>query len=186
MAKQETKCSRFLKKLFSSYRMVIINEDTFEEKAQLRISRFSVFLGGFLTMALLCTGIFMTISYTSIKEYIPGYDSSELRQKAIQNLFTTDSLITLYNQNIQYLNAVRAVISEDISFQEEDLSKEGLSNSSEQNTSFIHAILEDSLLRAFVANEDKYNPNSNNSSLELKTLLFPPAKGPISQRFNEK
>jgi murein DD-endopeptidase MepM/ murein hydrolase activator NlpD len=186
MAKQETKSRRFIKKLFSSYRMVIINEDTFEEKAQLRITRFSVFLTGFLGMSFLCTAIFMTISYTSLKEYIPGYDSSELRQKAIQNLFTTDSLITLYNQNIQYLNAVRAVISEDISFQEEDLSKAGLSNSSEQSTSFAPAIMEDSLLRAFVANEDKYNPNNNNSSLELKTLLFPPAKGPISQEFNEE
>ena len=29
---------------------------------------------------------FFTISYTPLKEYIPGYDSSELRQKAIQNL----------------------------------------------------------------------------------------------------
>ena len=90
MAKQETKTKHFLRKLLSSYRMVIINEETFEEKSQLRISRFSVFFGGFLFLALFCTGFFMMISYTSLKEYIPGYDSSELRQKAIQNLFTTD------------------------------------------------------------------------------------------------
>ena len=117
--------------------MVIINEETFEEKSQLRISRFSVFFGVFLFLVLFCTGFFMMISYTSLKEYIPGYDSSELRQKAIQNLFTTDSLITLYNQNIQYLNSVRAVISEDISFQDEELSNDQLLNSLEQNTNFV-------------------------------------------------
>jgi murein DD-endopeptidase MepM/ murein hydrolase activator NlpD len=186
MAKQETKTKHFLRKLFSSYRMVIINEETFEEKSQLRISRFSVFFGGFLFLVLFCTGFFMMISYTSLKEYIPGYDSSELRQKAIQNLFTTDSLITLFNQNIQYLNSVRAVISEDISFQDEELSNDQLLNSLEQNTNFVSPILEDSLLRAFVANEDKYNPNNNSGSLELNALLLPPAKGPISQAFNKE
>ena len=150
MAKQETKTKHFLRKLFSSYRMVIINEETFEEKSQLRISRFSVFFGGFLFLVLFCTGFFMMISYTSLKEYIPGYDSSELRQKAIQNLFTTDSLITLYNQNIQYLNSVRAVISEDISFQDEELSNDQLLNSLEQNTNFVSPILEDSLLNVLI------------------------------------
>ena len=186
MSKQEPKIRLFLKKLFSSYRMVIINEETFEEKAQLQISRFSVIFGGVTLIAILGLVIFITISQTSIKEYIPGYDSSELRKKATQNLFTTDSLITLYNQNIQYLNAVRAVISEEISFKDEEPLNETLLNSSEQNSSLVPAIIEDSLLRAFVANEDKYNPKSNNSSSELNALLFPPAKGPISQVFNQE
>ncbi|MDB2343033.1 M23 family peptidase, partial [Flavobacteriaceae bacterium] len=114
MAKQESKSKRFHKKLFSSYRMVIINEETFEEKAQLRISRFRVIVTGVLFLSLFCLTAFFTISYTPLKEYIPGYDSSELRQKAIQNLFTTDSLIILYNQNLQYLDALRGVISEDV------------------------------------------------------------------------
>ena len=63
--------------------------------------------------------IFTIISYTSLKEYIPGYDSSEIRAKAIQNLFLTDSLIQLYDQNIRYLNSVKKVLTEDISLEEQ-------------------------------------------------------------------
>ncbi|MDB4301209.1 M23 family metallopeptidase, partial [Flavobacteriaceae bacterium] len=76
--------------------------------------------------------------------------------------------------------------SEEISFKDEEPLNETLLNSSEQNSSLVPAIIEDSLLRAFVANEDKYNPKSNNSSSELNALLFPPAKGPISQVFNQE
>ena len=184
MAKQESKSKRFHKKLFSSYRMVIINEETFEEKALLRISRFRVIVTGILLLSLFCLTAFLTISYTPLKEYIPGYDSSELRQKAIQNLFTTDSLITLYNQNLQYLDALRGVISEDVTTQDETFSEDKRVDTSERNSSFIPTVLEDSLLRAFVANEDKYNPNTNSGSIELSTLLLPPAKGPISQGFD--
>jgi hypothetical protein len=184
MAKQESKSKRFHKKLFSSYRMVIINEETFEEKAQLRISRFRVIVTGVLFLSLFCLTAFFTISYTPLKEYIPGYDSSELRQKAIQNLFTTDSLIILYNQNLQYLDALRGVISEDVTTQDEAFSEDRRVDTSEPNSSFTPTVLEDSLLRAFVANEDKYNPKTNSGSIELSTLLLPPAKGPISQGFD--
>ena len=125
-------------------------------------------------IGVLGTLIFSTIAFTPLKEYIPGYDSSELRKKAVQNLFLTDSLITLYNQNIQYLNSVRKVLSEDISFEESQLSVEQLENQNLAVPSFTEPILEDSLLRAFVSQQDKYNPLISDK-VEINSYLFPPA-----------
>jgi len=183
MANQEKKGAGFLKKLLSRYRMVIINEDTFEEQAQVRVSRLNFMILVILIFASIFTATFITIAYTPLKAIIPGYDSSELRQKAIQNLFTTDSLIALYNQNINYLNAVRSVLNGDVTFQEPELSIENGLNDQELNASFAPPIVEDSLLRAFVAKEDKYNPNETRES-GITALLLAPAKGPISQPFN--
>lgn len=185
MAKEEKKRRQFLQKLLNPYLVMIIDEETFEEQTQIRFSRLKMIFVGLLMIGVLGTLIFSTISFTPLKEYIPGYDSSELRKKAVQNLFLTDSLITLYNQNIQYLNSVRKVLSEDISFEESQLSVEQLENQNLAVPSFTEPILEDSLLRAFVSQQDKYNPLISDK-VEINSYLFPPALGPISQPFDLK
>ena len=185
MAKEEKKRRQFLQKLLNPYLVMIIDEETFEEQTQIRFSRLKMIFVGLLMIGVLGTLIFSTIAFTPLKEYIPGYDSSELRKKAVQNLFLTDSLITLYNQNTQYLNSVRKVLSEDISFEESQLSVEQLENQNLAAPSFTEPILEDSLLRAFVSQQDKYNPLISDK-VEINSYLFPPALGPISQPFDLK
>ena len=101
MGNKESKKKDFFKKLMTPYRMVVINEETFEEKVQYRITKLSILLASFFTATSMAAIIYFFIAYTSLKEYIPGYDSSELRKKAVENLFITDSLISLYNQNLQ-------------------------------------------------------------------------------------
>lgn len=183
MATQEKKKKTLRKKLFNPYRMVIVNEKTFEEQIQVRISRIGIFLLSLFVLVTLSAGIFALIAYTPMKEYIPGYDSNELRKKATQNLFVTDSLIEIYNQNLQYLNAVRAVWAEDVDYQDPETSDLGLNDNEQNDAEPISIVPEDSLLRAFVAQQEKYNPNIS-SELELNDLLLPPALGPISQGFN--
>ncbi|MGA0212740.1 MAG: M23 family metallopeptidase [Flavobacteriaceae bacterium] len=183
METQEKKKKTLRKKLFNPYRMVIVNEETFEEQIQVRISRIGIFLLSLFVLVTLSAGIFALIAYTPMKEYIPGYDSNELRKKATQNLFVTDSLIEIYNQNLQYLNAVRAVWAEDVDYQDPETSDLGLNDNEQNDAEPISIVPEDSLLRAFVAQQEKYNPNIS-SELELNDLLLPPALGPISQGFN--
>ena len=183
MKDKVNKKRKFFQRLRNPYLIKIINEETFEEMGQIRTSRFKSILVSFL---LICTSsvlIFTIISYTSLKEYIPGYDSSEIRAKAIQNLFLTDSLIQLYNQNLKYLNSVKKVLTEDISFKEQDslvLIQETPVIKDEFNQQLI---LEDSLLRVFVSQQDKYSPVSR-GEIKLNTFLFPPVNGQITQPFD--
>ena len=124
MKDKVNKKRKFFQKLKNPYLVMIIDEETFEEKGQIRTSRFKTILVSFLLICISSSLIFTIISYTSLKEYIPGYDSSEIRAKAIQNLFLTDSLIQLYDQNLKYLNSVKKVLTEDISLEEQSTLKE--------------------------------------------------------------
>ena len=174
---------KFYQKLRNPYLIMIIDEETFEEKGQIRTSRFKTMLFSLILTFIFSCLIFTIISYTQLKEYIPGYDSTEIRAKAIQNLFLTDSLIQLYNQNLKYLNSVKKVLTEEISFEEQnsiDYIKENPFIKDELNTM---PILEDSILRVFVSQQDKYSPVSR-KNIELNTYLFPPVKGIISQPFD--
>ena len=184
MDKKESKKKDFFKKLLSPYRMVVINEETFEERVQYRITKLSIILGSIFTAISIASIIYLFIAYTPLKEYIPGYDSSELRKKAVQNLFITDSLITLYNQNLQYLNAVKAVLNEEILIENPELPEQNLQSENQERISFVTTVPEDSLLRAFVSQQDKYNPELRSSIAKIEPLLLPPALGPISQQFN--
>ena len=187
MDKKEVKKKKLFRRLISPYRMVIINEETFEERLQFRVSKLSLLLISVFSFVLLGSLFFSSIAFTPLKEFIPGYDSSELRKKAVQNLFVTDSLITLYNQNIKYLNAVKAVLNEEVRFQDPEFSADALSGEDPEPPTFLSSIPEDSLLRAFVTQQDKYNPNlDGGGDMPLETLLLPPALGPISQEFSLK
>ena len=174
---------KFIQKLRNPYLVMIIDEETFEEKGQIRISRLKTILVSFLLICISSVFIFTIISYSPLKEYIPGYDSSEIRAKAIQNLFLTDSLIQLYDQNLKYLNSVKKVITEDISLEEQNTLTQTQRSLTIKDELSTQSVLEDSLLRVFVSQQDKYSPVSR-KEIELNTFLFQPVKGQISQPFD--
>ena len=68
---KKKKGSGFLKKLLSRYRMVIINEETFEEQAQVRVSRLNFMILVILIIASIFTATFVTIAYTPLKADYP-------------------------------------------------------------------------------------------------------------------
>ena len=87
MSQEEKKGKRILRKLLNSYLVMIIDEESFEEQRQIRVSRIKVIFLTLLFLGIFSTFIFSIIAYTPVKTLIPGYDSSELRKKAVQNLF---------------------------------------------------------------------------------------------------
>ena len=92
MDHQPPKKSSFKQKLTDKYRLVVLNEDTFEERFSLKLSRLNVFvLGGVISFLLILITTFF-ITFTPIKEYIPGYSSTDLKIKATKLAFETDSL----------------------------------------------------------------------------------------------
>jgi len=183
MLKEEKKKKKFLERLRTPYLLMVIDEETFEERTQLRFSKLKAVIFTFFLFAFFALSTYLVIVYTPLKEYIPGYDSSELRARAVQNLFLTDSLIKHYNENIEYLNAVRKVLTEDISFEDSNIIESDNTSTTPFNSNFTQTVVEDSILRAFVLQEDKYSPIQG-IERELKTYLFTPASGPISQPFD--
>lgn len=72
---------KFRQKLFHKYRMVILNEETFEEKLTFKLNRLNVFIFGGICSILLIVATIFLIAFTPLREYIPGYSSTKLKKK---------------------------------------------------------------------------------------------------------
>jgi len=87
--KKEKKIAR---KLLHKYRLVILNEDTFEERLSFKLTRLNVFVLLALSSIFLIAATTVLIAFTPLKEYIPGYSSTALKKKATILSYKTDSL----------------------------------------------------------------------------------------------
>jgi len=67
-----SKRKEIVKKLLHKYRLVILNEDTFEEKISFKLTRLNVFFFSGITAILLIGLTTLLIAFTPLREYIPG------------------------------------------------------------------------------------------------------------------
>jgi murein DD-endopeptidase MepM/ murein hydrolase activator NlpD len=176
-----SKKDKIKEKLLSKYRLVILNDDTFEEKVSFNLTRLNVFvLMGFSVIGLIALTTFL-IAFTPLREYIPGYSSTALKNKAYQLTNKTDSLQVALQINKKQLNSIRKILTGDLFLK--DTLRENKENTI-TNVDFISIpkSKEDSLLREKVALEDKYNLLEGDRQ-KINFVLFPPLKGNISQGF---
>lgn len=100
-----------LKRLRNSYRLVVMNDDTYEEVVTFRLTRLSVYIGLSTVFVLLVGLTIALIAFSPIKYYIPGYGTRESRT-ALQVLkIRTDSLEQALHYKEQYLEGVKKVLS---------------------------------------------------------------------------
>ncbi|KAF2514083.1 peptidase [Flavobacterium zhairuonense] len=110
------KSKNFRKKLFIKNRLVILNENTFEEIFSLRLTLMNVFvmftLGG-IFLILVTTFI---IAFTPLREFIPGYSSSQLKRNATELAIKSDSLEKVLKRNEAYLKGVQKVLRGELEY----------------------------------------------------------------------
>lgn len=80
------------KKLIKKYRLVVLTEDSFEEKFSFKLTRLNVFVFGSLFSVFLIALTSSLIVYTPLKEYIPGFESPDLKKNAISLNIKLDSI----------------------------------------------------------------------------------------------
>jgi murein DD-endopeptidase MepM/ murein hydrolase activator NlpD len=185
MSKKKKKQKRFTKKLLNKYRLVILNEDTFEERLSFRLTRLNVFVLISLSTIFLVLATTILIAFTSLREYIPGYSSTELKKDAIKLNYTTDSLLQVIAINEKYYNSIKKVLYGEVSTV--DFNRDSIIEATKIEASQLDLapIREDSLLREKVKKEDKYNLFES-AKLNSSFVLFPPVSGTISQEYNIK
>jgi len=180
MAKKERKITD---KLLHKYRLVILNEDTFEERLAIKLTRLNVFVILSIAGVFLIILTTLLIAFTPLREYIPGYSSTALKLKATELNYKTDSLQQVIVMNDQYLNSIKRVLEGDVTtvnFNRDSIIEATKIEAKQEDLSPIR---EDSLLRAKVDKEDKYNLFES-ASTKANFVLFPPANGNISQGYN--
>jgi len=185
MAKKKRKRKEIKKKLLHKYRLVILNESTFEEKISFKLSRLNVFVTGSLCIIGLIGLTTLLIAFTPLREYIPGYSSTKLKREATELTYKTDSLVRTLNYTNQYLDNIRMVLKGDI--ENTEFNRDSLYEKFKLDPAAVDLtpIKEDSLLRAEVALEDKYNlfeASSGRGSM----VLFSPVSGTVTHAYDAK
>lgn len=165
------------------YRLVILNEDTFEEKLTIRLTRLNVFI---VSTLLAISVVFLTtilIAFTPLREYIPGYTLPALQGQAIRLDKKTDSLLQISLMNERYINSIKKALSGEAAF--ESINKDSIYDSVESEIDLVglQTSNADSLLRAKVDNEDKYNLFES-ATAATNFLFFPPVNGSVSSPFD--
>ena len=175
------------KKLLHKYRLVVLNEDTFEERLAFKLTRLNVFVLGSIIAVFLVAITTVFIAFTPVREYIPGYSSTALQQQALELDFKTDSLLKVINTNDTYISSVKRVLRGEVSAVV--INKDSIYKAAQADTDILNLnpSKADSILRAKVSNEDKYNLFDTATTV-TDFVFFPPVNGPISSGFdvNEK
>ncbi len=181
--KEQSAKRQFFKKLKNKYRLVILNDASFEERFSFRLSPLNLFLLAFSAAILLVLLVTIIIAYTPLRESIPGYTDVSLREDLTKMVLKSDSLERELIQNKTYLDNISAILrGEDPNV---------LAIDSIVDTSFIMdpsgtKSTADSLLRDYVEREESFSlqqtdaEKENNAQVEL---FFPPLLGNITANF---
>ena len=166
------------------YRFVILNSENFEERLSFNISRLNIFLLSCITITLLMGGTALVIAFSPLREYIPGYTSTNIRRQMVSLNQLSDSLNTELINRERYLQNIKNII------EGRDIDTNTSSNwqrISTQEDITVERTPEDSLLREHVEAEEKFNffgtTSMDNQSVE-KLLFFVPVQGLVTQSFN--
>jgi murein DD-endopeptidase MepM/ murein hydrolase activator NlpD len=183
MAEKRFKRQLIKKKLFTKNRLVILNEDTFEEIFSLKLTLMNVFVVATLGAVSIIFVTTYIIAFTPLREYIPGYASSQLKKDATELALKSDSLTIALKQNEAYLNSIKKILTGDLDMAE--LSKDSIVageivSADEVN---LEPSESDLKLRKEVEQEDKYNLFEQAKS-GTGIVLFAPVKGTVTETYN--
>ncbi len=185
MADEKKKPKKIKRKLLDKYRLMILNENTFEERLSFKLTRLNVFVMSSLMAIFFIALTYLLIAYTPLREYIPGYSSTALKKKATELSFKTDSLQRVLRMNDRYYESIKKVLTGDlnaIDFNRDSIIQAVKLEASEVD---LAPTAEDSLLREKVDKEDKYNLFES-ATTATEFVLFPPVSGTISEPYNAK
>ena len=174
-------------RLRDKYRLVILNEATYEEKLSFRLSRLNVFVVLTTTALILIVLTIFIIAFTPIREYIPGYMDPTIPSRVYALDMTVDSLEKSMKEKDKYIERIRRIImGEEIEISESVLPDPDIN----YDTITLRKSREDSILRAEYEAQSQYslynysNRISNKSEHDKQYLFFSPLKGILVNTFD--
>lgn len=171
------------KKWLHKYRLVVLNEETFEELFSIKLTRLNAFIFISFSAMILILFTAILIALTPLREYIPGYTTSKFKTQVLSLENRTDSLYKIIKVNDLYINSIKKVLNGEATF--ESINKDSIYNKAIEDKEglILGPSKADSILRLKVDNEDKYNLFESATSLK-NFVLYPPLEGVISSKYD--
>jgi murein DD-endopeptidase MepM/ murein hydrolase activator NlpD len=175
---------KFFKKIKNKYRLVILNDSSFEEKFSFLLTPLNLFLLAFSSAILLIVLVSVIIVYTPLRESIPGYTDVSIREDLTKMVLKSDSLENELNQNQKHLNNLTAILKGE---EPQSISSDSIISPSSSNSNPNQKSYADSLLRDYVEREESFsldpeNDGKNNRSTQI--LFFTPLAGTVTNKFD--
>ena len=116
MSKNRLNRRKLHNKLFTKNRLVILNDETFEELFSFKLNLMNVFVLASSGAILLITFTTFIIAFTPLREFIPGYSSSKLKKDATELALKSDSLALALKKNEAYIKSIQKILSGELDY----------------------------------------------------------------------
>jgi murein DD-endopeptidase MepM/ murein hydrolase activator NlpD len=184
-----SKIKKLITKLKEKYKLVILNDDTFEEKASFNASLWYLIIGATAFAILFIFLTITTIKYTPLKEYIGGVTDASSKKEIILGYAKVDSLQKLVQANDAYLENLKNVINGNVG-------KNQITKVANDGTKATDSIVlnqkiskEEKELRKIIESEGQFDLNAEDNKPKsgiASYAFFSPLKGQISDNFDYK
>jgi murein DD-endopeptidase MepM/ murein hydrolase activator NlpD len=187
--------SSWFKRLTNKYRLVILNDESFEEVSSFRLSRFNVYIFLSTIFILLVFLITSVLVFTPLKEYIPGYTGSDFRNEIVALQLKADSLEQESKAADLYLNNMLQIVNGNVPVVKIDtpLIDVGTTKKNYDTINLKSVSGKERKLRGQMENESSYSLglnlslNTSPGQTNLKSYyFFPPIKGYVTDEFDPK
>lgn len=182
---QESRKSKFIKKLRYKYRLTVTNDSTFSEVMVFYLSRLNVF--GYLGVFTIIITILVTLLFihTPLNNFLPAYKDTQMKRQLVEMAVKMDSLQSeLENQNAYFENIRRIVYGEQPDNYEtktdSTLVYDDLDFSPSLQDSILRKFVEDEVESSLSVSDESYNQGTRLESMQF----FTPVKGIVSSHFD--
>lgn len=182
MAKEKVKLWDRLK---YKYKLSVINETSYEEVFNFRLSQLHVLTALSVLAVILVVLTILLIAFTDLREFIPGYPDGNMRQMIAQNALRVDSLENELLKRDRFFKSIRLVLN---GGDTTSLERSREDTARYRNDTIRFQISEqENEFRAAIEERERFN-----LSLGMKEQnhdyyhFFPPVEGIVTQSFDEK
>ena len=182
MAKEKV---RLWDRLKYKYKLSVINETSYEEVFNFRLSQLHVLTALSVLAVILVVLTILLIAFTDLREFIPGYPDGNMRQMIAQNALRVDSLENELLKRDRFFKSIRLVLNGGDTTSLER-SREDTARYRNDTIRFLISEQENEF-RAAIEERERFN-----LSLGMKEQnhdyyhFFPPVEGIVTQSFDEK
>lgn len=168
------------------YKLSVINETSYEEVLNFRLSQLHVLMALSVLAVILVTLTILLIAFTDLREFIPGYPDGNMRQMIAENAIRVDSLEEELLKRDRFLNALQVVLNGGDTTTIQQVRNDSLKSG--YDTVQFRLSEQESQFRAEIEEKERFNLGFGIKGQQNKDYyhFFPPVEGVITQSFNEK
>ncbi len=121
--KKQRNRKKLMRKLRNRYRLVVMNDATFNESFSAYLTPWNVIAGTVLIFLVISALVVGLVVFTPLKEYIPGYGDTGTRERALEAAMRVDSLERAQEQYARYFRNIQNILSGNVDTDTTGLSK---------------------------------------------------------------